>query len=189
MASIGSAQVAFSSFGPGDAFVSGGYVSGHNISTTNWRQTFRFQSALTGQLDYLRFAISHRGGDADYVVRLRSDNGGEPGAPIVRFDLSDSNTDPHIVLVDAGAAAPVLNAGQSYWFEFFTDSATSHHRFHRTSTSLTLPWRGSNNTDDIWEFSNTVSAPAFEVAVVPEPATLAVMGLGGLAVAFRRRRK
>src|SRR5688500_7207531 len=130
--SVAHGQVAFSSFAPGDLFLSGGYISGHNLATTNWRQTFRFQSALTGQLDYLRFAISHRAGDANFVVRLRNDNAGEPGAPIVRFDLSDSTTDPgHVLFVDAGIGAPVLNAGQSYWFEFFTDSATAYHRFHR----------------------------------------------------------
>jgi hypothetical protein len=188
--SVADAQVAFTSFAPGDTFLSGGYISGHNLSTTNWRQTFRFQSALTGQLDYLRFAVSHRGGDTNFVVRLRSDNAGEPGTPIVRFDLTDSTTDPgHVLFVDAGPGAPVLNAGQSYWFEFFTDSTTAYHRFHRTTTSLTLPWRGSNNTDDVWDFSGTVSAPAFEVSVVPEPATLVALSVGALALASRRRRK
>jgi hypothetical protein len=182
------AQVTFSTLAPTDTWLSGGFISGHNLATTNWRQTFQFESSLTGQLDYLRFAVSHRGGGTDFVVQLRSDNAGEPGAMIERFDLVDATVDPgHILLVDADGGAPVLTAGTKYWFEFFTDSATAHHRFHRNVAGTDLPWRGSNNGDDVWEFSNTVDAPAFEVAVVPEPATLTALGLGALALLRRRR--
>jgi len=189
-ASMASGQIAFSTLAPNDSYLSGGYISGHNLSTTNWRQTFQFESSLSGQLDYLRFAISHRGGSTDYVVRLRLDDAGQPGTPIVRFDLSDGTPDPgHIATAVAGPGAPSLVAGQRYWFEFFTDSETAYHRFHRNTQSISLPWRGSNNGDDVWEFTNTVDAPAFEVAVVPEPGTLGALALGSALLLRRRARR
>ncbi|RYG45569.1 PEP-CTERM sorting domain-containing protein [bacterium] len=135
------------------------------------------------------------GSTASFDITVYGDNAGLPGAALystsvdgrISAKAGSSDVSDTVYRFEGAVSAPVLNAGTPYWLSI-TESAFSGFRWH-TST------QGGNysavNQGGGWVVETDRANMAFELAsteAVPEPATLAALTLGGLALLRRRRR-
>lgn len=190
-ASHGQAAVVFSNFGPGDSFnaVAGNLVLGENeITIGNIDQAMPF---MVGGVDVsftsAELALRHTGGPNSLRVMVMSDAGGLPGATLMSIPVAGVPGVPGIVEA-VGLAALTLNANTQYWI---AADATSNTElvWHRNSIGQFGRAGRAGWPVGPWNFNGNQESLAFRVngRFVPAPATLAMLGLGGL-VAGRRRR-
>lgn len=186
-----SAQVIFDNFGAGDTYQSG---SGWTISGsgspvgTDWDQGDGFTPSQGGAVATIEIAMGLVTGPNEFSLTLYDDNAGVPGTaiwssgPIVGQMGSFGNMNPPIA-VNVGGAANVF-AGSQYWL-VASSADTTWAAWNQNSISDIGPHVNSQNGGP-WNASNTTRG-AFRVTLVPSPAGLALLGMGGL-VAVRRRR-
>lgn len=126
-----------------------------------------------------RFHIDPAGAGGDYTVGI-SGSSSSPDATWAT-DLSVGETYNIIVGFDFGTGVSTL------WVDATSAASTSI-----TSSADTVPdleafaFRQSSSGGEVITFDNLVVATTFD-EVVPEPGSLALLGLGGLLIARRRR--
>lgn len=134
---------------------------------------------------------------APYTLSVRTDaNGGMtiPGDTIIEsWDVQTSAVGwvPVFETVDS-VLNPVLNAGTTYWIVAESDSPAFVDAVWVASQQDEPVWHSVQNVlnpDGAWISGFTQGAPGLVVngSVVPAPSAFAVLGLGGLACARRRR--
>ncbi|GIK33152.1 MAG: PEP-CTERM sorting domain-containing protein [Fimbriimonadaceae bacterium] len=178
------AIVAFSNFGAGDSY---NVSSGWSLLSGGFGSQFvshQFVSGASGSLESIEVAFGHVDGTNDYSVSLRDDSSDAPGSYITTWSGIAAGAfgagDPPIFLPN-GFPSIVLSSGTKYWVEVkpTTDGTWGGWNFNdQGDTRLTSFNDGAPSVSD---------AGAFRVNVVPEPASMAALGLG--AVALIRRRK
>lgn len=174
------ADLAYSSFGPGDSFnVSSGWSIGGSIEQ---RVAFQFTSASTGVLASVEFAY-FTGAPGTLNVELFEDSSDTIGNQMVVWGTSPSGP---ITTLNNVFPSVALTAGNKYWLQV---SGV-------TSTGANGGW----NLNDQNLFSNayywstsgsgytSLQTSAFRVNTVPEPASMAALGLGALALVRKRRK-
>ena len=189
LAAASPAVIAFSSFGPGDSYNAGSLtvITGPDL-TTPQRKGYQFSSTATGALDSIRFPLRWLSGDTNLHWAIHEDNADTMGAVLASGDFVNSSTTSVIVVQDWTGSTPVLNAGSVYWLEMWGDLNGSH-GWHLNDQGLTTTLALSNDHGQNFDYLQDRPTTAFEVNVVPEPATLIALGLGAAALARRRRRK
>lgn len=192
MAASASAVVAFSNFGPGYSYNPnvGWTVAGPGFGTEQTVAT-QFTSAASGLLSNIKIALEHVGGPNVAQVTLYEDSGSDTlGNWLITWwgdwgwrhfgDNAGPTTLPNQFTV------PTLTQGVKYWVEARYNAQDSWHAWNYNSIG-DVRRTGFSHDNGATYFYSDETAPTFEINLVPEPASLAVLGLGALALIRRRR--
>ncbi|HJQ63020.1 MAG TPA: choice-of-anchor R domain-containing protein, partial [Burkholderiales bacterium] len=153
----------------------------------------QFVAGASGGITDIDIALVNIDAADDLTLTLRSDSAGTPGAIIDTWIIDDAliPSTAGIVHVDADGLTNLV-AGTTYWL-IASAPSTSHYGWNLNDQDITgqhcvsVP---STDCDDLIE-TETLGAFRIEVdgAVVPEPATLALLGLGFAGLGFSRRKR
>lgn len=178
-------QVAYSSFGTGDSYQTNSiWVIGGNVQQIT---AFQFESATTGVLSTIEYAFS-LGSAGDVQVTLFEDSSDEKGAILGSWTQTEpdgfTSSIKSITNTNSGIG---LTAGSKYWLQLAPGTSTLAGGWNINDQNLSgrlyLNQSGSG-----FYFSQRVGAYRVSTSVVPEPASMAALGLGALAL-IRKRRK
>jgi hypothetical protein len=189
------AQVAYSSFLPGYDYDenTGYYITGAD-APPKFIQTLAmgFESAASGQVDTVSVAVGflNLGSGRDLRMTLFADDGTEQnfGTQLGSWDFVDTANDTtgevfHIQNNDAVS----LDAGSFYWLYMEPLQTDGFHIWMYGDQNILCPALISHDGGKTFSYSKVNTAPAMEMTVVPEPATVFALG-AGLALLLRRRR-
>jgi hypothetical protein len=189
----------FNNFGAGDSYKTNQGDAIGKVGANNFTTASEFTATSSGNLSSITIALSRIGsaGSGDVTVKLETDSGsGGPGSVIESFSVPVSslgafggNNSPVVL---NSVLDPALTAGTDYWLVVSAPSPDS------------IDWN-FNPIGDIGDHATSVNGGAFFLgsgthgafrldsglaAAVPEPATLALVGLGALGlVGYRRLRR
>jgi hypothetical protein len=192
LAGSANAQLAFSSFGPGDTYNtgSGATISGATSIPGPWTQASQFTSAATGIVDVVRVATFFVTGNGNTNIQLLNDNNDLIGNWFLGFGYTDTESNSHIHSATNPFDNVVLNAGQKYWMRMYTDDPDGWFAWNYSTTTngrVAFSQDGGSN----WSYADNATLMAFDVNLrpVPEPASMAALGLGVVGLLARRRKK
>ncbi len=191
-APIANAQLAFSSFGPGDTYTtgSGATISGPSSIPGNWTQASQFTALNGGILDQVRVATFYAAGQGDMHVTLLNDSGNNLGSLFIDWGYNDSTSGGHITTLTNPFNNITLNSGDTYWIQMSaTDSMWHGWNFAVGSVPTgRVAW---SQTGTSWSYADNATLMAFDVTVrpIPEPASMTALALGVTALLARRRKK
>jgi hypothetical protein len=182
----------FSNLGAGDSFslstawsVSGPDAGGQDVAApfTVGATAFTLNSA--------ELALGLFDGTNSLNVSLVNDASGSPGSNVLASTTvsgipSFSVSSPGLVTADLSGASFVLEANTGYWLVAVADGDTAAGWSWNTTGGTGVVTRTNGGS---WDAPSGTTAPAFRIhgTAVPEPATLALLGFGGLAMPRCRR--
>ncbi len=186
------AAIAFNNFGPGDSFNtgSGGTIGGPTGPVGYLIQGEGFNSLASGQVSTITLAYGHVTGTNSATFRLYSGTPTSFGSLMASWVVTGmpgfgsgltftiNNTNPAATLV----------MGNDYWL--VAESASdAWQAWNNNNIGDTGPHTISSDGTNYNFFTGSRNTFRVEVSPVPEPATMAILGAGALALAARRRRK
>lgn len=185
------ATVAFSNFGPSYGYeISGGWtVSGPTSGFPTQVVAFQFTAQASGPLSSVVIPFGHVAGTNVGQVLVYADSGSDTvGDVLIQWTQSLSQLgSPDLLTLTNTEDTPSLVAGTKYWVGTHYVIDDTWNAWNMT----TVPdeqWCGfSYNGGDSYQYSMQLPAGAFEVHVVPEPATFMALGLGVLMALNRKR--
>lgn len=178
------AIVAFSNFGAGDSYNTGSGWSLLSGSHGSQYISHQFVSGASGSLESIEVAFGHVAGTNDYSISLLMDGGDVPGGGITTWSgvtAGSFGSGGAPIMVINGFPSIVLSSGTKYWVEVKPTSGDTWGAWNFNDQGDTRLMSVSGGAP------STADSGAFRVNVVPEPASMAALGLG--AVALIRRRK
>ena len=190
---------AYNNFGAGDTYdaLTGYSIDGGAFAPFTPRISgSRFTSAATGQLAVIRIALHHVFHSPPGVnlvdIRLHeADGAGELGpiiASFTRSGLPDFGTlDAPETIVNSDPAV-TLTAGSRYWIMVAPGDSTTQAVWNWNTTGVADRFATSTNFGLTYSYSES-RVGAMRIELIPEPATLTVLGIGVAAVALRRRQR
>jgi hypothetical protein len=193
-ASAAEAVAIFSNFGASHSYdTSAGLPVGNAFTGDNYAQAAAFTPSANARMGSLLIALSDVFGQTDPItVALTQTSGGIPGPVVESFTIAGNTLGPlgnnNVPILLTSLLHPLLNAGTQYWITV------------STSFNNAVAWN-FNNTGDLdhdveaqsldggstWALPFGNTRGAFEVASVPEPDSLALLGSGGLLLVRSRR--
>jgi hypothetical protein len=176
------ADVAYSSFGPSDSFNENtGWTIG---ATENQRVAFQFTSAVTGVLASVEFA-SFTVISGDLAVFLREDIGDALGDQLIVWGVAATAGPSAITTLVNPFPSVGLTAGSKYWLELRPNSSGTWAAWNENDQGLSSLAYAENTGGSGY---GNLATSAFRVNTVPEPASMAALGLGALALVRKRRK-
>ncbi len=177
------ADVAYSSFGPSNSFIPGdGWTIGGN---NNQRIAMQFTSAVSGVLasvEYASFGVVA----GDLNILLYEDNAGTIGNLKIGWGESTVPGPDAITTLVNPFPSVSLTAGAKYWLELRGVTSGVWAAWNLNNQGLTS--NAFFATDSNSGSYTTLDTATFRVNTVPEPASMAALGLGALALVRRRRK-
>jgi hypothetical protein len=125
----------------------------------------------------------------DFIVRLREDDGGEPGAVLEEWTHTTVlNSETNVEF--ASVAQPVLHGDQTYWLNVLIAANTGVGLWIAAEPRTEdLLFAVTGGLDPAWQAPADPFLIGFASVVVPEPAQLSLALVGALVLApFGRRR-
>lgn len=196
LVSSAGADVAYSSFGPGDSFNSFGYAVGNQVDPLNIHIAYRFSSEGQGFLSSVDIAAELINEDLssdslELVLWSHSFSTNRPDQMLWSGTVDPSST-AGIVSAAGGMSAPYLEFDTEYWLSARSLSGDNYYGWRRTTEGITNGYAYDLNGGDSWSPGGTAVLPAFRInvgtAAVPEPG-LGLAGMAGLTSLFLLRRK
>jgi hypothetical protein len=191
LATASGAVVAFSNFGPEYAYnvQSGWTVSGPTSGFPTQVVAFQFTALAGGLLTDIKLPFGHVEGTNVGEVNLYRDSGSDTvGDWMIKWWMGlPTFGQPDLITLTNPFDAPVLVAGEKYWLGAHYRADDAWNAWNMTSWDDERLGGFSYNGGDTYDYALRVPASAFEVNVVPEPASLAFLGLGAASLFARRR--
>jgi hypothetical protein len=188
------AQVAYSSFLPGYGWdQSVGYGINGLGAPPKFIQSFAvgFESAAAGTVDQISVAVGFLGLGAGRNIRLElyADDGTQQamGPMLGSWDFVNTGNDNFgelFQISNVGSAAVVQ--GDWYWMHMIALDNDGFHTWMYGDTNILAPALISHDGGVTFQYSPVNNAPALEVTVVPEPASVAVLAIALLALLRRK---
>ncbi len=182
---IAHADVAYTSFGPGDGYdLSSGYTIATATSQGGYQSgAMQLTSATTGSLLSVTVPVIRISGTGALFVGFYSDAGNDVGTPLASWTTTISGQTVRTLTAPAGI--PIV-AGAKYWVGLIAQD-NSYLAWNNTSPAINGPYAVNYDTQS-GSVSGQISAFRVETQAVPEPGTLAALGLGAAALLRRRKR-
>ncbi|MCG3178885.1 MAG: hypothetical protein BIFFINMI_01215 [Phycisphaerae bacterium] len=181
--------VVYEAMGPANTWEGWGGWFG-NGPTASMSLAVKFSPSASGTFEelYASFVPDSETSDRSYTIRLLADDGNSPGA--VLWEKTESTwpvADGAVFHLD-GLNGPMLTVGQSYWIQATKpDLGITQHGWQQNDQGYLGTVAISQNGDPWMIFSDT-DVYAMRILTAPEPGTLGLLALGGLALVRRRRR-
>jgi len=194
LALVGSshAQTIFNSFGPNDSYSTSGWTFGIDDGVLRSFRKIGAQFTATGSglLSTIEFG-SYTFVDGLLRVELFSDSDGILGTVLEDFTVTAAPR-PSRRILRAESLSPSVGIvkGAKYWVVLSAADADARANFNWNSLGLTGRLYGSvvDSSRNDFGYFDDYTMPAFRVNVVPEPASMAALGLGALALVRKRRK-
>ncbi len=194
--SAAQAQVAYSSFLPGYGWdQSVGYGINGLGAPPKFIQSFAvgFEAEAGGPVDQISVAVGFLGlgNGRDIRLELYADDGTQQamGAMLGTWEFENTGTNNFgqlFQIQNTGSASITL--GDWYWMHMIAIDLDGFHTWMYGDINILAPGLISHDGGVTFQYSSVNNAPALEVTVVPEPATLAALGVGIAALLARRKR-
>lgn len=184
--------VAYSNFGPDHAYaISGGWtVSGPTSGFPTQIVAFQFTAQASGLLESVLIPMGHVGGTNIGRVILYNDSGlNTVGDPRVQWTTTLAELgQPDLLTLPYTGSTQLLVAGTKYWLGTHYVVDDTWDAWNETTVTDAQLCGFSYNGGDDYSYGMQLPAGAFEVNVVPEPATMVALALGIGALRKRRVR-
>lgn len=194
-AAISQAQiVSYSTFGPGDSFVTGAgaTISGSTSPVGEVTQGDQFVAGVGGSLHSLRLALGHVTGANAFEVSMYKDSGTDEIGPWITTwsgsGLGQFGEATSILTLPNAFPEIVLDAGSKYWVVCRVAGDTWS-AWNYNDQGVNTRHATSIGGSAFGYMTNMASALEVNVAAVPEPASIAAIGLGLVGALRRRARK
>lgn len=186
--------VAFSSYGAGMTWSDSGWSITGPASTIGWYvDGSQFVAQASGALHSIDIPLAHYQGTGNAMIaRLyESDSAGEIGTLIESWTFvnvapfSSQGASYH----RASLTGAPISAGTAYWMTVWPDAPDVEGVWMFNPVGMTLPFASSQNGGVSWQYTSVNGVGAFQINVVPEPASLTVIATAIGAMALRRRKR
>lgn len=187
------AAIAFNNFGSGDSFNTGsGHTIGGSSSVVGYLiQGEGFNAAASGQISLIKIGYGHVTGTNSTTFRLFNGTSSSVGSLMASWTVTSSPAfgSGGTITINNSNPAATLTMGNDYWL-IAEAASDAWQAWNLNSIGDGGPHAISSDGGTSYGVGpNTRGAFRVEVQPVPEPATLAILGVGALAAAARRRRK
>ncbi|MBV6459792.1 MAG: hypothetical protein HONBIEJF_02945 [Fimbriimonadaceae bacterium] len=192
LASAPYAVVCYSNFGTNYGYeIAGGWtVSGPTSGFPTQVVAFQFTALASGSLTSVVIPFGHVAGTNIGRVILYDDSGSDTlGNPLIAWTETLAELgEPDLLNLTNSEDTPFLVAGTKYWLGTHYVVDDTWDAWNMTTVTDEQLCGFSYDGGETYNYSMQLPAGAFEINVVPEPVSMAALGLGLGLIALRRKR-